>query len=235
MKNKVDIAAPQKSSFIKRAWKDPVGSKVISFGIITVSTLAYPTIKSFFTDESFLDNVRKVVFTQVPVGIILMALVFLLGLRWLYEKIGSSQKVTRAEYMYELKVMNVQFGDLISTLKSHSVPLPKEKMTETMNSMDLLSGFLIYARKYSHGVRETNGDLFLSHTLGGLLHCYGLLTTEPDSHSNGHVIHKLSPEGIEFYKICLCRKRTTSCYDGTRIKIGEKRGDRNNFGMVVAK
>lgn len=71
---------------IKKIWKDPVGSKLIAGGIMTILPVIYLTMLSLVNDESFIENAKRIFNIKVTIlniiyiliGIILIWIIIIL-------------------------------------------------------------------------------------------------------------------------------------------------------------
>jgi len=105
---------------IKKIWKDPVGSKLISAGIIGLLSIIYLTLKSLYNDQSFIDNLKGLINYQVSILNLIFVFSGILIVWIIWIVIKKNRKPKSAEYTESHKVLDFELLEKIKT--EHNYP-----------------------------------------------------------------------------------------------------------------
>ncbi|MFD2907874.1 hypothetical protein ACFSX9_03905 [Flavobacterium ardleyense] len=100
---------------IKKVWKDPVGSKLISAGIIGLLSIIYFSLKSLYNDKSFIENLKGFVNYQISILHLIFILLGILIVWIIWIVIKKNRRPKSAEYTESHKVLDFELFDRIKT------------------------------------------------------------------------------------------------------------------------
>ena len=102
---------------IKKIWKDPVGSKLISAGIIGLFTILFVSMKSFFSDKSFSEILSSILNYEISILHLLYGLIGLLIIWIIWRSIKRKPKAQ--QYSESHKVLDYE---LLNKIKTELIP-----------------------------------------------------------------------------------------------------------------
>lgn len=100
---------------LKILWKDPVGSKIISAGIIALIAILYSTVKSIVTNDSFTDILKSLFNHRISILNLILILFGILILWIVWISIKKSKKPKSIKYNESHKVLDLELFDRIKT------------------------------------------------------------------------------------------------------------------------
>lgn len=204
LKNK-DSKKIEYKSKLALAWKDPVWSKVISVGILSIVTLIYSLAKSLITEGKggVLQVLESAINYRISVYHFLMiaAILSLLNLGWIRYKLFAGVRIeSKPSFNTEQLIGDFTFRELFNALLTRSVNVPHLE-----KEYDLLTLFKSSERHLNVGLNiDEPGELsaFIFFNLAPILVSYGLVDVvyqESDT-SNGKKLQTFvtSKTGLQF-------------------------------------
>lgn len=91
---------------LKKIWKDPVGSKVISVGLIGLITLGYTTFLRVTKELTYIEALKKTSEIKVPLIYILLAIVAYWLIKYIYMKTFKTKKSYYSPKQQKLRKFN---------------------------------------------------------------------------------------------------------------------------------